>query len=140
VAGLLSRAAIAVAMTLIAIGLVIAAIGFLVAALYFYLLSLAVMPALAALIVGLALIGLAGLVLIAVWIAFGRAKTKSGRDSIGTQLGTRVASEAASAAEAHPYAASSVAFLAGLALGGSPDLRDLVKTALRASDRGGGAK
>jgi hypothetical protein len=78
--------------------------------------------------------------MVAVWIAFGRAKTESGRTSIGAQFGSRAAREAASAVAAHPYGASSVAFLAGLALGGSPDLRDLLKMALRTSDGGGGAR
>ena len=45
------------------------------------------------------------------------------------------AGEAAAAAEAHPYGVFWAAFLAGLVLGASPDVRDIVKTALRASDR-----
>lgn len=136
-ADLLLRAAIQIAAALAAIGLVIAAIGFLVAALYAFLVSLPVTPALAALIVALALIGFAGLVMTAMWIAFGRAKTAGGRKLTAAQLCSLAARETAAAIEAHPYRASSAAFLVGLALGGSPDVRALVTAVLRAAGRGG---
>jgi hypothetical protein len=146
VAGLVSRAALVLAPALVAMACVIAASGFLIAALYLYLLALSAPPALAALIVGLALLALAALVIVAARIVAlywqrhtGRAVAdEAGIGSIASELGTRAAREAAAAAEAHPYYTFCAAFLAGLTLGGSAELRSFVETALRASERRSG--
>lgn len=140
------RVTIAVAAALAVTGLIAAAIVWLTGALHLYLLALSVTPALAALIVGLALISLAVLVIAAARFAshrgaggFWRRRTGvraagsgGGIDSIADLRGL-AARETAAAAEAHPYGAFYAAFLAGLALGASPELRDMVKTALKAS-------
>ena len=88
---------------------------------------------------GLALAGLAMLAIIAAWLACRRGagrrwRRRAGRTSADS-ITELAAGEAAAAAEAHPYGVFWAAFLAGLVLGASPDVRDIVKTALRASDR-----
>ncbi len=144
-AGLLSRAVIAVAAALVAIGSVVAATGFLIGALYLYLLAVPMTPGLAALTVGLVLLTVAALVVVAAWIVVrprrprpSGAAPAGGRDTLAAGLGNIAAREAVAAAEAHPYYAFSAAFLAGLALGGSPEVQDLVKTVLKASNSSGG--
>ncbi|HVB15033.1 MAG TPA: hypothetical protein VNF04_00710 [Stellaceae bacterium] len=140
---LLARTVATVAATLTVTGLLIGAIGFLSAALYLYLVSVPLPPALASLVVGLALIGVALLVIVAARIAAGRPAARRWLRSAGhdngnagwgaAAFGGRVAREAEAATEAHPYGAALFAFLAGLALGGSPELQDIIKTALKAT-------
>jgi len=145
-AGVLSHVTLVVAPALVALACITAASGFLVAALYLYLLALPAPPPLAALIVGVALLALAALVILAARIvargwqrgtsrAVMDGAREAGIGSMASELGTRAAREAAAAAEAHPYYTFCAAFLAGLTLGGSPDLRNFVETALRASER-----
>ena len=143
-AGVLSRLALAVVPALIALACVVVASGYLISALYLYLLELPVPAALAALIVGLALLALAVLIIVAARILGAIWQRRTGRSvadepnigAFASKLGTRAARETAAAAEAHPYYTFAAAFLAGLTLGGSPHLRNFVEMALRASDRG----
>jgi hypothetical protein len=143
-AGLLSRLALAVVPALIALACVIVASGFLIGALYLHLLALPELPEVAALIVGLVMLGLAAIVLVAARIAAARAQSRTGRavtpdaGAIAAELGTRAARVASSAAGAHPYYTFCAAFLAGLTLGGSPQARNFVETALHAADRARG--
>ena len=141
--GLLSRLALAVVPALIALGCVIVAGGFLIGALYLYLLALPEPPEVAALIVGLVMLALAALVLVVARIV-ARSGQRTGRavtpdpGSLAAELGTRAAREASLAAEAHPYYTFCAAFLAGLTVGGSPQARSFVETALRAAERARG--
>jgi hypothetical protein len=149
VAGLLSRLALAVVPALVALACVIAASGFLVGAFYLYLLAMPEPPELAALIVGLALLALAGLVVVAARILAAYRQRRAGpavavgaRDAgigpIAAEFGARAARETAAAAEAHPYYTFCAAFLAGLTLGSSAQARNVVEMALRAADRRSG--
>ena len=145
VAGILARAAIAIAAALIAIGGVVAASGFLIAALYLYLRALPMAPDLAALVVAVALLALAGLVVVAARIVISRrvrpavhravdVAHRGPVDTIAADLGSRAASEAPAVAAEHPYGVVSLAFLGGLALGGSPGLQQIVVAALKAAN------
>ncbi len=142
-AGLLSRLALAVVPALVALACVIVAGGFLIGALYLYLLALPEPPEVAALIVGLVMLALAALVLVVARIV-ARSGQRTGRavtpdpGSLAAELGTRAAREASLAAEAHPYYTFCAAFLAGLTVGGSPQARSFVETALRAAERARG--
>jgi hypothetical protein len=60
-----------------------------------------------------------------------RNRPKPGTLSPGALLGGQAMRSAADAAGAHPYRAAGLAFLAGLAVGVSRDLQDLLKAALR---------
>jgi len=142
-AGLVSRLALAVVPALVALACVIVAGGFLIGALYLYLLALPEPPEVAALIVGLVMLALAALVLVVARIV-ARSGQRTGRavtpdpGSLAAELGTRAAREASLAAEAHPYYTFCAAFLAGLTVGGSPQARSFVETALRAAERARG--
>jgi len=131
------RVAWALMAALILIGCVITAGGFLIAALYLALLALPLPQPEAALIVGLALLGLAALLIVGWRLSARRPIADSGgrTASITAQLGDRVAREAAAAAEAHPHYTFWAAFLTGLALGRSPQARNAIETVLRAADR-----
>ena len=133
---LLSRAALALVAVLAASVCVIAAIGFLTGALYLWLRSLPLTPAPVALIVGLVLLGIAGLAITAAaLIVAGRNRTApAGGGLLAAGLAARAVCEAAQATEAHPYGAASLALLAGLALGSSPDMQEIIKAALRARE------
>ncbi len=142
-AGLVSRLALAVVPALVALACVIVAGGFLIGALYLYLLALPEPPEIAALIVGLVMLALAAVVLVVARIV-ARSGQRTGRavtpdpGSLAAELGTRAAREASLAAEAHPYYTFCAAFLAGLTVGGSPQARSFVETALRAAERARG--
>lgn len=133
----LSRVVISLAAGVAAIILVAAAVGFLGAALY--LLLLPVMPApSAALVVGLVGLVLAGLIILVARLTARRGAAGRGVgaadpgragevNDIAAALGGLLAREVASRAQARPYRAVAVALLAGLAVGISPELRDILR-------------
>lgn len=142
---LLSRVAISLAAAVVAIIFVAAAIGFLGAALYL-LLAGVMSQALAALVVGLVGLALAGLIGLAVSMIFRRTPARraigfmgSSRggdiagdiNGIAAEIGSLAAREMNSAAKAHPYHTLALSLLAGLAIGLSPQLRDILKGALK---------
>jgi hypothetical protein len=145
----LSQALIAVAAAVAAIIFVATAAIFLGAALYLFLVSLSAAPPLAALLVGLAGLVLAGLIALAVrmtWRCRRTGRTGGGSGSadpgragdaagdvadLAAQLGSLAARELASQAQAHPYRAVVVSLLAGLAVGGSPALRNMLEKMLK---------
>src|SRR5205807_9072788 len=104
-AGLLSRLALAIVPALIAGVCGIVAGGFLIGALYLYLLALPEPPEVAALIVGLVMLGLAVLILVLARLV-ARSGRRTGRavtpdsGSLAAELGTRAAREASLAAGA----------------------------------------
>ena len=140
---LISTAAAAAAMILVA-----AAAIFLCAALYLFLVSLSVAPPLAALLVGLAGLALAGLIILASSMASRRHPTgrTSGNtasapvdpagnahnvDDLAAKLGELAVRELASQVQAHPYRMVVVSLLAGLAVGGIPELRNILEKMLK---------
>jgi hypothetical protein len=141
----LSRVVISTAASVAALILIAGATLFLGGALYLFLVSLSITPPLAALIVGLAGFILAGLIMLAARIACrsGRATRAAGRvgladlglagdlNEIAGKLGALAAQELASRTQSHPFRAFAVALMAGLAVGGSPELRDLLKDLLK---------
>src|SRR5579862_3256918 len=106
------------------------------AALYLFLVSLSAAPPLAALLVGLTALATAGLTLCFAWLAVrcrGSARTSGGAgvampdrtgnlNDLAAQLGALAAQELTSRARAHPYRVFVGALLAGLAVGGIPEL------------------
>jgi hypothetical protein len=142
---ILSRALIAMATAVAAIILVATAAIFFGAALYFFLVSLAVAPALAALLVGFAGLMLAGLIPLATQLAQRRTRTARGGTNTGSadpgqadnlndfaaRLGSLAAQQASGQARAHPYRSFVVALIAGLAIGGSPELRSMLEKLLK---------
>lgn len=128
-----------------AIILVATSAMFLGAALYLFLVSLAATPPLAALLVGLAGLVLAGLILLATRMAprSGRtARTSADPGSVdpgvaselndlAARLGSLAAQQASAQAHAHPYRSFVGALLAGLAVGGSPELRNMLEKILK---------
>ena len=141
---MLSRVVLATAAGVAAMIAVAVATGWLAGALYLYLLSVAVEPAPAALAVGIVGLALAGLIVLAACLVAGNgplsAKYRHGRasgslpvdaDALAAQLGTLAAQELAAAARSHPYGAFSIALAAGLAVGGCPELRDVLKAGLK---------
>jgi hypothetical protein len=138
---LLSRVAISLAAAVASLILVTAAIGFLGTALYLLLVPDLSAPA-AALVVGLAGLVLSGSVALAGYMTFRRAlvpprfaSAGSGRGSdingMAAALGELAAREMSAGAQAHPYHAVAIGLLAGLAVGISPELRDVLKGALK---------
>lgn len=109
-------------------------------ALYLYVLSLAVTPALAALLAGLATISAVGLIMAVaiVMSRHGAVAVVSGRtmyegrgpagqiNDVAENLSNLAARELASMAQAHPYRATVLALLGGLAVGHSPELRQML--------------
>jgi xanthosine utilization system XapX-like protein len=143
---LLSRALISFAAAAAAMILVAAATLFLGAALYLLLISMSVAPPLTALLVGLAGFSLAGLIVAAVRLTWRRAPTRlpggsnrpaaaadlaGNANDLAAQLGTLAARELTSQAQAHPYRTVVVSLLAGLAVGGSPALRNAIENMLK---------
>jgi xanthosine utilization system XapX-like protein len=143
---LLSRALISVAAATAVIILVAAATMFLGAALYLFLISMTLAPPLTALLVGLAGVLLAGSIVVAVRMMWRGAPTKrsnaSDSDSaatdltgnvndLGSRLGALAARELTAQAQAHPYRTVVVSLLAGLAVGGSPALRNAIENMLK---------
>lgn len=132
-AALLTRLAVALAAALIALCCGGAAAGFLIAALYECLRSLTLDPPVAAAIVAGVLLVIA---LVAILIArrsmAPRARLTARTASPATVLGAQAMQKAVEAADAHPYRATGLAFLAGLGVGVSRDLRGILRAALRA--------
>jgi hypothetical protein len=140
----ISRVVISVAVALAAVVLVALALSFLGGALYLFLISISVAPALAALVVGLTGLAAAAMVILAAHMTAqcGRASRAGGRSDpaepgaadnvsdLASQLGSLAARELTAQTQAHPYRAFAVALLAGLAVGGSPELRDMLKKML----------
>lgn len=128
-----------------AIILVATAAIFLCAALYLFLVSLSAAPPLAALLAGLAALILAGLIILAARMAprFGRTDRTSGNtgsadpglagnvNDLAAKLGGLAAQQLTTQAQAHPYRTFVVALLAGLAVGGSPELRNMLEKMLK---------
>lgn len=141
----LSRALLSLAAIVAALILVAAAVLFLGAALYLWLVALAVAPALAALIVGVVGFVLAGLIVLAArlsWRCRGTRRPTGDRganaslgagnlNDLAAQLGSLAARELSAEAQAHPYRAVVVSLLAGLAVGGSPTLRNVLDKLLK---------
>jgi small-conductance mechanosensitive channel len=138
---LLSRVAISLAAGVVAIIFVAAAIVFLGAALYLLLAGVMSEP-LAALVVGLVGLALAGLIGLAASMIFRRTTerratgvTGSSRagdiNDIAAEIGSLAAREMNSAAKAHPYHTVALALLTGLAVGISPELRNFLKGVLK---------
>jgi len=128
----LSRMAFSVAATVVAIILVATAAFFLCAALYLFLVSLSAAPPLAAFLVGLTALIVAGLCVLA---ARGLGRTSGGGASkdpgnlndLAARLGGLAAQQLGAQAQAHPYRAFVGALLAGLAVGASPELRSMLE-------------
>lgn len=141
----LSRVLISMAAVVAAIVLGTVAVIFLCAALDLQLVAMSAAPPLAALLVGLAGLVLAGLLILAVRIASrcgGAGRTGGGTgfadpglagnvSDLAARLGGLAAQELTAQARAHPYRAVAAALLAGLAVGGSPELRAMLKKALK---------
>ena len=139
---LISAAAAAAAMILVA-----AAAIFLCAALYLFLVSLTAAPPLAALLVGLAGLALAGIIILASSMASrrptgrtsgntasapaGPAGNAHNVDDLAAKLGELAIRELASQVQAHPYRTVVVSLLAGLAVGGIPELRKFLEKMLK---------
>ena len=102
-------------------------------------------PALAALLVGLAGLMLAGLILLATRMAQRSGRTARRRGNNGStnpgltdnlndlaaRLGSLAAQQASAQAQAHPYRSFAVALIAGLAVGGIPELRAMIEKMLK---------
>jgi hypothetical protein len=141
----LSRMLTSMAAAVAAIILVATAAIYLCAALYLFLVSLSAAPPLAALLAGLAVLVLAGLIILAARMAprFRRSDRASGNtgaadpglagnvDDLAAHLGGLAAQQLSAQAQAHPYRTFAVALLAGLAVGSSPELRNILKNMLK---------
>jgi hypothetical protein len=122
-----------------AIILVATAAIFLCAALYLLLVSLSAAPPLAALLAGLAALILAGLIILAARMTprFSRGPGPADPgpagnvDDLAAKLGALAAQQFTTQAQAHPYRSFVVALLAGLAVGGSPELRNMLDKMLK---------
>jgi hypothetical protein len=136
---MLSRALTSMAAAVAAIILVASAAIFLCAALYLFLVSLSAAPPLAALLTGLAALILAGLIILAARTASGLRRTgRAGGpghdgnvDDLAAKLGGLAAQQLNTEAQAHPYRTFVVALLAGLAVGASPELRNMLRKTLK---------
>jgi hypothetical protein len=125
---LLSRVVMAATGFIIAFILVFVAVAFLGGALYFWLVSLALAPPWAALLVAAAGLGLAALIMFAARMISGCRRTTRVAEA------RPCASDAASdlgALIAHPYCAFIVSLIAGFATGASPELREILKDSLK---------
>ncbi len=143
---LISVAAVVAAMILAA-----AAVIFLCAALYLFLVSLSAAPPLAAFLTGLTALALAGLIILASWMASRRGATgrvAAGQTSgdtpaapprgnagdtndLAAKLGDLAVRELALQVQAHPYRTVVASLLAGLAVGGIPELRNMLGKMLK---------
>jgi hypothetical protein len=118
---------------------------FLCAALYLFLVSLPAAPSLAALLAGLAALIVAGLIILATRMAprFRRTAGTTGNpgsaapgpagnvNDLAAMLGGLAAQQLTDQAQAHPYRAFAVALLVGVAVGGSPELRNVFDKILK---------
>jgi len=125
--------------------LVSTAAVFLCGSLYLFLISMSAGPPLAALIVGLVLLTLAGMIILAAreapsWGRTSRTSAKAGAanpgptgnvNDLAATLGGLAAEQLTSQARAHPYRTFAVALLAGLAVGSSPELRNMLNKVLK---------
>jgi hypothetical protein len=133
----LSRVTIWSAAAIAALIFVATAVLFLGAALYLALVPI-MAPQFAALVVGLTGFVMAGLIILIARLTSRRAPSRS-TDASGTgdinqvaaALGDLAARERTSQTQAHPYRAFGVALLAGLAVGISPELRNILKGVLK---------
>jgi hypothetical protein len=134
---LLSRVVMAATGFITAFILVSVAIAFLGGALYFWLVSLALAPPWAALLVAAAGLGLAALIIFAARMISVRRRTTrlaEARPSVSdaaSDLGALIAQKAVSLAQAHPYRAFVVALIAGFTTGASSELREILKDSLK---------
>jgi xanthosine utilization system XapX-like protein len=137
----LSQVTIWSAAAIAAIIFAAASVGFLGAALYLSLVPIMV-PPFAALVVGLVGLALAGLIILVARMISRRSPAALGTgaadpsragdvNDIAAALGGLAARELTSRTQAHPYRAFAVALGAGLAVGISPELRDILKGALK---------
>ena len=146
---LLSRVLTSFAAAVAAIVLLSIATLFLCGALYLCLVSMSTTPSLAALLVGLAALIVAGLLILAARLAARRSPVgrTSGAtvpassdaadnlDTLAANLGRVVACELSSLARAHPYHAFGLSLFAGLAVGASRELSDMLNTVLENKSR-----
>jgi hypothetical protein len=141
----LFRVAVSLAAMMAAIILSSIAAVFLCGALYVYLVSAAAAPALAALLVGLATMIAVGLIILAVYVmsrrdpagrmhdrTIGIARSAVGQvNDMAANLESLAAREFTVLAQAHPYRALILALFGGLAIGRSPELREMLRRTLR---------
>ena len=138
---ILSQVTIWSAAAIAAIIFVATAIVFLGAALYLSLVPIMI-PPFAALVVGLVGLAVAGLIILVARMISRRSPAGPGTgaadpsragdlNDIAASLGGLAARELTSRTQAHPYRAFAVALGAGLAVGISPELRDILKGALK---------
>ena len=135
----LSGAVTSMAAAVAAIILIPTAAIFLCAALYLFLVSLSVAPPFAALLTGLAALAVAGSIILAARMApsfRGMGRTRGpghigNVDGLAAKLGGLAAQQLNTEAQAHPYRTFGVALLAGLAVGGSPELRNVFEKVLK---------
>ena len=131
-AALLTRVAIALAAALIALCCAGVAFGFLIAALYEWLRTIPLAaPVAGAIVAGVLLVIALVAVLIARRSLSPRTRLTARTASPATVLGAQAMQRAVDAADAHPYRATALAFLAGLGVGVSRDLRSMLIAALR---------
>jgi hypothetical protein len=136
---MLSRALTLMTAAVVALILVVLAAIFLCRSLYLYLVSLSAAPPLAALLTGLAALIVAGLIILAARIATGPRRTdrtsepsRNGNvEDLAAKLGGLAAEQLNTAAQAHPYRTFAVALIAGLAVGASPELRNILRKTLK---------
>jgi len=135
------RMAIATASLIALIVFLIVAIAFLTGALYLFLCSIPLTRPAAALIVGLVGLGLAALIALVVRLVSRRgaafplgrvAGSGASRDSsnikeIAARLAGRTAQEMVTPVRAHPHRAVVVSLIAGLAVGLSAEIRNILK-------------
>ena len=134
----LTRVALAIAAFALAVVLIVLAMAFLGGALYLWLVSQAVAPPLAALIVGLAGLGCAAIIALVARLlsrrsqpsSAARQRSVSAADLAG-ELGEAAAREAVSLLQNHPYRALLISLAAGFAVGASPELRQILKDTLK---------
>jgi hypothetical protein len=136
---MLTRALISMVAAVAAIILVATAAIFLCAALFLFLVSLSLAPPLAALLAGLAALILAGLIMLAARMAPSVRLTSRNSgpghdgnvDDFAARLGGLAAEQLNTGAQAHPYRTFAVALFAGLAVGASPELRNMLRKTLK---------
>jgi hypothetical protein len=127
---LVSRVVTATAAGTLALILVSVAILFLGGALYLWLVSLAMTPSLAALLVGVAGLVLALLIVITLKI-MSRRRPPAQPGYNASELGALVAQRAVSLVKAHPYRAFAVSLVAGFTAGVSPEIRKIFEDIIK---------
>ena len=142
---------ISMAAAVTAIILVAAAVIFLCAALYLFLVSLSAAPPLAAFLTGLTGLALAGIIIFGCSMASQRPQIEQASadqtssdtgaappggnagdvNDLAAKLGDLAVRELASQVQAHPYRTVVASLLAGLAVGGIPELRNMLGKMLK---------